>query len=91
MHHNPVEVGIPNADDIGLMDGEAFRELLAAYRTEIRHLFFGHCHYVLSGSVCGIHFSASRSTSHPCVPDFSGIDRMHTNADGWVKDGTSKS
>ena len=126
MHHNPVAVGIPNADDIGLMDGEAFREILKSHRANIRHIFFGHCHYVLSGSVCGIPVSAPRSTSHPCVPDFSGIDRMgygdltptyniclleeestvvhsidflkqdsivwmHTNADGWVSDGTNKS
>ncbi|MEP0941534.1 MAG: metallophosphoesterase [Rhizobiaceae bacterium] len=125
MHHNPVVVGIPNADDIGLMEGEAFRKILTDHKSDIRHIFFGHCHYVLSGSVCGIAFSAPRSTSHPCVPDFSGIDRMgygdltptydiclldehstvvhsieflkqdsivwkHTNADGWVKDGTSK-
>ncbi len=76
MHHNPVEVGIPNTDAIGLMDGAAFRNILRDYRAEIRHIFFGHCHYVLSGSVGGIAFSAPRSTSHPCVPDFSGIDRM---------------
>lgn len=76
MHHNPVEVGIANADDIGLMDGPEFREILVQYRAAIRHIFFGHCHYVLSGSVCGIPFSAPRGTSHPCAPDFSGIDRM---------------
>lgn len=76
MHHNPVEVGIVNADDIGLVDGPAFREILLDYRASIRHIFFGHCHYVLSGSVCGIPFSAPRGTSHPCAPDFSGIDRM---------------
>ncbi|MEP1209729.1 MAG: phosphodiesterase [Rhizobiaceae bacterium] len=76
MHHNPVEVGIPNADEIGLMDGVEFRQILNEYRSDIRHIFFGHCHYVLSGSVCGIPFSAPRSTSHPCVPDFSGLDRM---------------
>lgn len=76
MHHNPVKVGIPNADDIGLIDGEAFRQILTEYRDIVRHIFFGHCHYILSGSVCGIPFSAPRSTSHPCVPDFSGIDRM---------------
>ena len=76
MHHQPFEVGIPNADDIGLLDGGPFREILSEYRDAIRHIFFGHCHYVLSGSVCGIATSAPRSTSHPCVPDFSGIDRV---------------
>ncbi len=76
MHHNPTEVGIANADNIGLRDGVAFRQILTEFRDNIEHIFFGHCHYVLSGSVCGIAFSAPCSTSHPCVPDFSGLDRM---------------
>lgn len=76
MHHNPVDTGIINADVIGLIEDEAFREILADYNTTIRHIFFGHCHYILSGSVCGVPFSAPRSTSHPNAPDFSGIDRM---------------
>lgn len=76
MHHNPVDTGVLNADKIGLVDGEAFREILTTYRETIRHIFFGHCHYILSGSVCGIPMSAPRSTNHPCAPDFSGIDRM---------------
>jgi len=76
MHHNPMEVGIANADALGLVDGFEFRQILKEFRSTITHIFFGHCHYVLSGSVCGIACSAPRSTSHPCVPDFSGLDRM---------------
>lgn len=76
MHHNPVEVGVASSDNIGLVDGEAFRIILSEYKQIIRHIFFGHCHYVLSGSVCSIPMSAPRSTNHPCVPDFSGINRM---------------
>ena len=76
MHHNPVKVGVQSADNIGLVDGEAFRGILAEYNHIIRHIFFGHCHFVLAGSVCGIPFSAPRSTNHQCVPDFSGVNSI---------------
>lgn len=76
MHHNPVPVGVKSSDSIGLVDGEEFREILAEYHEVIRHIFFGHCHYILSGSVCGIPMSAPRSTNHPCVPDFTGTNSL---------------
>ncbi len=76
MHHNPVAVGITGSDAIGLTDGEAFRAILSEFRSQIRHLFFGHCHYILSGSVCGIPMSAPRSTNHACIPDFSGSSKI---------------
>jgi len=76
MHHNPVEVGVRSSDKIGLVNGEEFRKILDDYRGIIRHIFFGHCHYILSGSVCGIPISAPRSTNHPGVPDFSGGDSL---------------
>lgn len=77
MHHNPVKVYVANADQINIVDESDFHEVLMEYRDCIRHIFFGHCHYTLSGSVCGIPFSAPRGTSHPCWPEFSGDpDRM---------------
>ncbi|MEM7462280.1 MAG: phosphodiesterase [Pseudomonadota bacterium] len=76
MHHQPIDVGVKNSDIIGLMEGEGFRQILMRYNRTVRHLFFGHCHYVLSGSVCGIPMSAPRSTNHPCVPDFSDSDSL---------------
>ena len=69
MHHPPCPVGARSADMIGLMDGGPVRVLMAQYRDTIRHIFFGHCHFTLSGSVCGIPFSAPRSTNHPNAPD----------------------
>lgn len=72
MHHNPLPVQVANADLIGIVQEAALQEILRAYRNTIRHVFFGHCHYTLSGSVAGIPFSAPRSTNHPCWPDFSG-------------------
>lgn len=77
MHHNPAVVHVANADAIGLVDEAEFQSLVGAYRDRIRHIFFGHCHFTLSGSVYGIPFSAPRSTCHTCWPDFSGIaERM---------------
>jgi 3',5'-cyclic AMP phosphodiesterase CpdA len=77
MHHNPTAVHVANADAIGLVQEPEFHALLRDYRDTIRHIFFGHCHFTLSGQVCGSPFSAPRSTNHVCWPDFSGIvERM---------------
>ncbi|MDF1792832.1 MAG: metallophosphoesterase [Thalassobaculaceae bacterium] len=73
MHHHPCPVGARSADMIGLIEGPSFRALLAEYRDVVRHVFFGHCHFILSGSVCGIPMSAPRSTNHPNAPDL--VDR----------------
>lgn len=77
MHHNPIAVEVANADTIGIIDEARFQALLGDFRDTIRHIFFGHCHFTLSGQVAGIPFSAPRSTNHVCWPDFSGIsERM---------------
>lgn len=73
MHHNPVSVHVANADLIGIVEEAELRRLLARHRAVVRHIFFGHCHFTLSGAVDGIPFSAPRSTNHACWPDFSGI------------------
>ena len=72
MHHNPTTVHVANADQIGIRDEAELKALLARYRDAVRHIFFGHCHFSLSGAIAGIPFSAPRSTNHPCWPDFSG-------------------
>ncbi|MEM5472323.1 metallophosphoesterase [Hoeflea sp. AS60] len=77
MHHNPVRVHVANADVIGIINERELQSLLRDYNDTVAHLFFGHCHYSLSGAVCGIPYSAPRSTNHACWPDFSGqINRM---------------
>ena len=73
MHHNPAAVHVANADVIGLVHEAEFQSLLQDCRDCISHIFFGHCHFTLSGVVGGIPFSAPRSTCHACWPDFSGI------------------
>lgn len=73
MHHNPVRVNVANADVIGIINERELHALFRQYQDVIAHLFFGHCHYTLSGAVCGIPYSAPRSTNHTCWPDFSGV------------------
>jgi 3',5'-cyclic AMP phosphodiesterase CpdA len=72
MHHHPCPIGAPASDMIGLLDGAPVRALLSGYRDIVRHIFFGHCHSTLSGSVCGIPMSAPRSTNHPNAQDLGG-------------------
>lgn len=77
MHHNPIAVEVANADVIGIVQEAEFQAILTRFRDTVRHIFFGHCHFTLSGQVSGIAFSAPRSTNHVCWPDFSGIvERM---------------
>lgn len=75
MHHNPTSVHVANADVIGIEEEVELKALLAQYRDTVRHMFFGHCHFTLSGTAAGIPFSAPRSTNHTCWPDFSGNPR----------------
>lgn len=70
MHHHPVDVGVLDSDNIGFIDQEGIGNVLKTYRQTIRHIFFGHCHYILAGSAYGIPFSAPRSTNHNSPPDF---------------------
>jgi len=75
MHHHPVDVGVLDSDNIGFIDKEGIAAILQDYRNTIRHIFFGHCHYILSGSAFGIPFSAPRSTNHNSVPEFYNLTR----------------
>jgi len=75
MHHHPVDVGVLDSDNIGFIDQPSIQAVLKEYRNTIRHIFFGHCHYILSGSVFGIPFSAPRSTNHNSPPDFYNLTR----------------
>jgi len=69
LHHHPCPVGAQSADVIGIAEGAALRTILKANRDIVRHVFFGHCHFPLAGSVAGIPMSAPRSTCHPCAAD----------------------
>ncbi|WP_417669743.1 phosphodiesterase [Roseibium sp.] len=70
MHHNPVPIGIAPMDKIMLQDADAFGQIVEKHATKIRHIFHGHCHLPLSGSLYGVPFSAPRGTNHAGWPDF---------------------
>ncbi len=72
MHHSPIKVHVACADIIGIVQEAELRSILSDNSDIIRHIFFGHCHFTLSGSVDGIPYSAPRSTNHPSWPEFSG-------------------
>ncbi|MEJ8560565.1 metallophosphoesterase [Yoonia sp. GPGPB17] len=70
MHHNPVPMGIEPMDRIMQRDADLLARTLKPHAGKIQHLFHGHCHLPLSGSFCGIPFSAPRGTNHAGWPDF---------------------
>jgi Icc protein len=59
MHHPPVELGLPQLDPLGLENPEPFLDLLRRHGN-VRHIFFGHVHRDIAGTVAGIPFSAQR-------------------------------
>lgn len=71
MHHNPMPLHLGALDQIRLLDDDAFKAVIAPHARKIRHIFFGHCHLPLSGSVCGIPTSSLRGTNHQGYPTFS--------------------
>lgn len=70
MHHNPMPTFLAPFDTIGLAGAEAFRALLARHNSKVRHVFFGHCHLPLSGSVGGVACSSLRGTNHQSYPRY---------------------
>lgn len=76
MHHHPLPIGLTGFDRIGLQNPEPFHALLAANRTTIRQIVFGHCHMTLSGNVAGVAFCAPRSVNHQSWPDFSNSGQL---------------
>lgn len=70
MHHNPVAIEVAPMDEIMLLDHARFAETIAPHAAKIRHIFHGHCHLPLSGSLHGIPLSAPRGTNHAGWADF---------------------
>ncbi|WP_120498702.1 metallophosphoesterase [Kiloniella sp. EL199] len=76
MHHNPVPLNIAPLDKIMLLDADRFAETIKPHKEKIAHIFHGHCHLPLSGSLHGIPFSAPRGTNHAGWPNFSATDLL---------------
>lgn len=70
MHHQPTRTFIPSADTIGLADRVAFEALVRRFRKKIAHIFFGHCHLPISGSLCGVGFTGLPATAPQQYPNF---------------------
>lgn len=79
MHHHPMPAHLRPIDSIGLAEGEAFRALVGAHRDRIRHIFFGHCHLPLGGSVAGVAVSSLRGTNHASYPLFSETEMLSSS------------
>lgn len=80
MHHNPVPLGIAPMDKIMLLDADRFSSTIAPFATKIRHIFHGHCHLPLSGSLHGIPLSAPRGTNHAGWADFAATRLLSSAA-----------
>jgi 3',5'-cyclic-AMP phosphodiesterase len=62
MHHPPFFIHHPLMDSIPLEDGEGFGDMLDGHN--VRHIFFGHAHRMISGQWRGISYSALPGISH---------------------------
>ena len=76
MHHNPVPIRIAPMDQIMLLDADRFTETLRPHRDKIAHIFHGHCHLTLAGSLLGVPISAPRGTNHQGWPDFAATTHL---------------
>ncbi|MFY0312082.1 hypothetical protein ACFMBG_19550 [Leisingera sp. D0M16] len=72
MSHPPFKAGIPAMDRIMMLDAEPFHEVIATYKSLIRHLFFDHVHHAISGNWRRISFSCRRGLSHQAGLELSG-------------------
>ena len=67
MHHPPMDLGLPMQDMDKMENGQAFLDLLAQFDC-VKHLFIGHVHRPITGSVRGIPFSTMRSVLYQAPP-----------------------
>lgn len=71
LHHPPVELGLPLLDPLGLEQPTRFLELLKRHGN-VGHVFFGHVHRDIAGTVAGIPFTAQRGLHARFVLDLVG-------------------
>lgn len=67
MHHPPLALGLPAQDPSKIAEGDALLDLLAEF-PNVAHLFMGHVHRQVSGSVRGIPFAALNSALFQAPP-----------------------
>lgn len=72
MHHPPRALGLPMQDADCMENGEAFLNLIARH-PQIKHLFIGHVHRSVTGTMNAIPFATMRSVLYqapPPIPDW---------------------
>lgn len=69
MHHPADKVHLPALDVFGLLDPGSLFALLKAHG-DVRHIFAGHLHRLVTGNWQGIPFTILRSTNHQTALDF---------------------
>lgn len=67
MHHPPMNLGLPLMDGLKLENGAEFLDIVSKYDC-VKHLFMGHVHRPISGSVRGIPFNVMRSITYQAPP-----------------------
>ncbi|MEE9336080.1 MAG: phosphodiesterase [Granulosicoccaceae bacterium] len=60
MHHPPMKLGLPMQDTENLVKSDALLDLLAMH-VNVKHLFIGHVHRPIAGTIRGIPFATMRS------------------------------
>lgn len=79
MHHPPHDTGFLAMDDIKLINGEAFHDLIGRHGN-VRHIFAGHVHRTIGGSHRGTPFSIFKSPVHQQPMPFDTRDE-HASVD----------
>ncbi|TCL71187.1 phosphodiesterase [Rhizobium sp. BK251] len=69
MHHPAGRVHLPALDSIGLSSPEVFFEAVRRHGN-VRHIFAGHLHRLVTGRWQGVPFTILRSTNHQTALDF---------------------
>lgn len=72
MHHPFFPIGIRSMDAISLRETDAFLAAIAGHEHRIRHVFFGHIHRPIFGTIRGIPYSTLRGTNHQVALDLHG-------------------
>jgi len=71
LHHPPVELGLPILDPLGLEQPQRLLDLVKRHGN-VGHIFFGHVHRDIAGTVAGIPFTAQRGLHARFVLDLVG-------------------
>lgn len=67
LHHPPMALGLPMQDTVNMEDGQAFLDLVTGFDC-VKHLFIGHVHRPITGTIRGIPFATMRSVLYQAPP-----------------------